>query len=273
MKRTNIFLILCGLLLATVSTSCISRMKTTGMSNGWYNIKNPEQNLVGSKPIVRASDFTNLHLDSAKIQGSGQTIYTITGNVVDREQWEKATQKAVGSHIGFIYYNRLVCAPRINSAVDNGRFMISFPVATPLEAAENVYANLISQQKDNPLGAWQRLYYKGTLPAASCPGTVYELTVKKFQHSGDGTFQLRLTYLEAENGKDTHVYYQGKLYTLRGSADNINDTVWQFIADDAANTTFNFLYTNDGNTLTLLNAKLERADTQLNYSLQLSARK
>lgn len=91
MKRTNIFLILCGLLLATVSTSCISRMKTTGMSNGWYNIKNPEQNLVGSKPIVRASDFTNLHLDSAKIQGSGQTIYTITGNVVDREQWEKAT--------------------------------------------------------------------------------------------------------------------------------------------------------------------------------------
>ena len=46
-----------------------------------------------------------------------------------------------------------------------------------------------------------------------------------------------------------------------------------FIADDAANTTFNFLYTNDGNTLTLLNAKLERADTQLNYSLQLSARK
>ena len=72
-----------------------------------------------------------------------------------------------------------------------------------LEAAENVYANLISQQKDNPLGAWQRLYYKGTLPAASCPGTVYELTVKKFQHSGDGTFQLRLTYLEAENGKET----------------------------------------------------------------------
>lgn len=267
MKLSKIIFAICGFLLAAMSTSCLSRLQTTGMANGWYDVKNPEQNLVGSKPIVRASDFTNLHLDSAKIQGSGQTIYTITGNVTDKEQWEKATQKAVGSYIGFIYDNRLVCAPRINSAVENGRFMISFPLATPLEAAENVYANLISQQKDNPLGAWKRLTYKGKLPSTSGHKAEYELTVKKFQNSGDGTFLLRLT----EN--DNCIYYQGKLYTLKGSADNINNTVWQFIADNTEKTTFNFLVENNGNTLTQLNAKLELPDNRQNHSLQLSARK
>lgn len=93
MKLSKIIFAICGFLLAAMSTSCLSRLQTTGMANGWYDVKNPEQNLVGSKPIVRASDFTNLHLDSAKIQGSGQTIYTITGNVTDKEQWEKAPKR------------------------------------------------------------------------------------------------------------------------------------------------------------------------------------
>ena len=40
--------------------------------------------------------------------------------------------------------------------------------------------------------------YEGLLPAADGPGIRYELTLENREHSGDGTYRLAMTYLEAE---------------------------------------------------------------------------
>lgn len=107
--------------------------------------------------------------------------------------------------------------------------------------------------------------WEGLLPAASCPGIRYELTLHSREHSGDGTFRLVMTYLEAEDGKDMSYAYCGRRYTLRGMAGDDNATVWQLAADDG--NTFNFQFERDKNALTLLNDKLERPQTKLNYTL------
>lgn len=117
------------------------------------------------------------------------------------------------------------------------------------------------------LGKMQVHSYEGLLPAASCPGIEYKLTIRNREHSGNGTFQLTLTYKEAENGEDRTFTYNGKRLTLRGIPGDDNATVWQCITDDN-NNIFNFLREN-ANTLTLLNDKCEKAKDNLNYSLTL----
>lgn len=109
--------------------------------------------------------------------------------------------------------------------------------------------------------------YEGTLPAASCPGIRYSLTIQNKEHSGDGTFTLTMTYIEAENGKDAVFNYKGKRFTQRGDATNNDATVWQLVADNGEDI-FNFLR-EDEKTLTLLNDKFEKSKTNLNYSLKL----
>lgn len=115
------------------------------------------------------------------------------------------------------------------------------------------------------LGEMQIHSYEGLLPAASCPGIEYSLTIRNRQHSGDGTFMLTLNYKEAENGEDQAFTYTGKRLTLRGIPGDDNATVWQCTTDDGKQT-FNFLC-EDEKTLTLLNDKFEKPRTELNYSL------
>lgn len=126
---------------------------------------------------------------------------------------------------------------------------------------------LIYSQRPDGLGAMQQHTYEGLLPAASCPGIVYSLSIRNWEHSGDGTFLLSLTYKEAENGKDQTVTYEGKRYTLRGMPGNDNATVWQLVPDNEKQI-FYFLV-EDGQTLTLLDNKMERIQSKLNYSLKL----
>ena len=64
--------------------------------------------------------------------------------------------------------------------------------------------------KNQALGALQTRTYEGTLPAASCSGIRYSLTIQNQEHSGNGTFTLTMTYIEAENGKDAIFNYKGK---------------------------------------------------------------
>lgn len=118
---------------------------------------------------------------------------------------------------------------------------------------------------DTSAGRMVSRRWEGLLPAASCPGIRYSLTVHSREHSGDGTFRLVMTYLEAEDGNDMSYAYSGRRYTLRGMAGDDNATVWQFVADNGE--TFNFQYDNVRNTLTLLNSKFERPQTKLNYTL------
>ena len=124
-------------------------------------------------------------------------------------------------------------------------------------------------QADNDvhLGAWQELHYEGILPAADCPGIRYTLTLRHREHSGDGTFQLQMTYLEAEDGKDVTFSYTGRRLTLRGIPSDADATVWQLLVDGKEKEVFNFLCEDD-QTLTLLNKDFEKNDSQLNYSLE-----
>lgn len=115
------------------------------------------------------------------------------------------------------------------------------------------------------LGAYLVRTYEGLLPAADGPGIRYTLTVNSREHSGDGTFSLIMTYLEAENGEDRSFTYEGKRLTLRGTPDNNDATVWQLVTDDGKDT-FNFLVESD-TTLTLLNDQFQRNDSKLNYTL------
>lgn len=115
------------------------------------------------------------------------------------------------------------------------------------------------------LGKLEVSTYKGLLPAASCPGIEYLLTIRHHEHSGDGTFSLRLTYKEAENGKDKTFAYIGKRFTQRGIPEDDNATVWQCISNDGKHI-FNFLR-EDETKLLLLNDKFEKPKSSLNYIL------
>ena len=121
--------------------------------------------------------------------------------------------------------------------------------------------------KNQALGALQTRTYEGTLPAASCSGIRYSLTIQNQEHSGNRTFTLTMTYIEAENGKDAIFNYKGKRFTQRGDATNNDAIVWQLVADNGKDI-FNFLR-EDEKTLTLLNDKFEKSETGLNYSLKL----
>ena len=124
-----------------------------------------------------------------------------------------------------------------------------------------------SAAADSSLGDWQERTYEGVLPAADTSGIRYTLTVRNREYSGDGTFVLAMTYLEAENGKDETVTYTGRRFTQRGSADDKDAVVWQLVADDG--TVFNFLLSKEGTSLTLLNDKFEKPQSGLNYTLRL----
>ena len=108
---------------------------------------------------------------------------------------------------------------------------------------------------------------KGILPAADGPGIRYQLALRHRQHSGDGSFLLRLTYLEAENGQNVTFAYTGKRLTQRGTPEDPNATVWQLIADQGEDV-YNFLQEKDGQSLTLLNRDFKKKQLPLNYTLK-----
>lgn len=139
--------------------------------------------------------------------------------------------------------------------------------ADEAQAASTDTAAIVASEDDVVLGEMQSHTYEGLLPAASCPGIEYRLTIRHREHSGDGTFELTLNYKEADDGQDKAFTYMGKRLTLRGIPGNDNATVWQCITEDGRET-FNFLREDD-TTITLLNDKCEKAQSQLNYSLKL----
>ncbi len=108
--------------------------------------------------------------------------------------------------------------------------------------------------------------YEGILPAADCPGIKYNLTLCSQENSGNGVFSLKMTYLEAENGKDVTFSSTGKQLTLRGSAMNPDDTVYELVPSNGSDPSY-FLVQDDS--LTLLNSQQEKAESKLNYTIKL----
>ncbi|MFR3488351.1 MAG: copper resistance protein NlpE N-terminal domain-containing protein [Alistipes ihumii] len=103
--------------------------------------------------------------------------------------------------------------------------------------------------------------YEGLLPAADGPGIRYELTLENREHSGDGTYRLAMTYLEAENGRDT-TFFERPMGTLRGTDDDPDATVYQLNIGDTTLEQINFLSYPDS--LIMLGADMAgRVETQL----------
>lgn len=117
-------------LICISSISCTTHFGNRKLADGWYHVENMENNIVKNRPIVKASDFTDMQIDSMRIDGSSQTIYTITGKCNDSEKFAEATEEAIGKHIAFLFDGKIVCAPKVNARIDSGNFMITFPAGT-----------------------------------------------------------------------------------------------------------------------------------------------
>lgn len=127
------------------------------------------------------------------------------------------------------------------------------------------YKVIDSLRIDPALGEVRQREYKGVIPSASGCAIEYTLLLYNQPHCGDGVYRLTQRYIEADKGKDTLVTTYGRQYTLRGDAVDIDATVYQLIPFTSSKAV-NLLRLPDG--LELLNKKLERADSKLNYTLR-----
>lgn len=188
-------------------------------------------------------DGKNLILTGKSI-GNGQTIaFTDTLEVVRLDQ----DTMSLGKHGMYrIDYFRVDSLESLN---DNGRINV-----------------LDSLKVQSDLGQLQTRVYKGVLPAASCSGIEYQVTLYNYEHSGDGVYEMVLTYIDADERGNSTYETTGRMYTLRGDAVDKNAVVYQLVPF-AEGETVNFLYQQDR--LQLLDQELKPIDSKLNYSLEL----
>ena len=114
-----------------------------------------------------------------------------------------------------------------------------------------------------------KVVFKGTLPAADCPGIVYELTLEEepllMLDEKYYLFVLKKTYLEANNGRDT-------TFTLDGQAERIYVEAelprgaYELLRLKNNNENVNFEILDDS-TLCLLNADGDLPENQSLYYL------
>lgn len=188
-------------------------------------------------------DGKNLILTGKSI-GNGQTIaFTDTLEVVRLDQ----DTMSLGKHGMYrIDYFRVDSLESLN---DNGRINV-----------------LDSLKVQSDLGQLQTRVYKGVLPAASCSGIEYQVTLYNYEHSGDGVYEMVLTYIDADERGNSTYETTGRMYTLRGDAVDKNAVVYQLVPF-AEGETVNFLYQQDR--LQLLDQEQKPIDSKLNYSLEL----
>lgn len=119
---------------------------------------------------------------------------------------------------------------------------------------------------DSKKGSVVQKQYKGTLPAADGPGIVYDLTLYYQQNSDDGVYELDATYLEANNGKDETFTSTGKQKVKKGMPSNANAVIYELIPSDGSMVVY---FLAEGDSLTMLNQDLQKAASDLNYTLTL----
>ena len=98
------------------------------------------------------------------------------------------------------------------------------------------------------------------------PGIVYDLTLFYQQDSDDGVYELDATYLEAENGKDQTFTSTGKRQVKKGTPADASAVIYELIPSDGSMV---FYFQAEGDSLTMLNQELQKAASNLNYTLKL----
>ena len=115
-----------------------------------------------------------------------------------------------------------------------------------------------------------KVVFKGTLPAADCPGIVYELTLEEepllMLNEKYYLFVLKKTYLEANNGRDTTYIQKGYGEYFWIEAEQPRGKYYFLRLKDNDNEIINFESINDS-TLCLLNADGDLPENQSLYYL------
>lgn len=108
--------------------------------------------------------------------------------------------------------------------------------------------------------------YTGVIPCADCPGIAMELKIKDAFTIESYQFELKETYLEAENGKDKCFVSKGMYNFWRGNSKDPDATIIVLNDDSAEQAKRLFLKISE-NELKVVNNKGEEADSKLNFSL------
>jgi preprotein translocase subunit SecD len=115
-----------------ISSLFLLGCSTNEQPDGWYLITDTKTMAPDKIPIVTASDFGALIIDSTR-QSSisdvfpGQVVFQITGKIkADKvKNFADATEKAVGKQIGFLYNGDIISAPVVNNRIESGYFSIT----------------------------------------------------------------------------------------------------------------------------------------------------
>ena len=111
--------------------------------------------------------------------------------------------------------------------------------------------------------------YEGVVPAASCTGMRYRISMYSVEGVSDGVYEMCLTYLEAEDGADVLIESRGRWSAVVGTPSDSLATVYRLVDSVKAKDTINLLY--GGAYLSILTRELEPINSELNYKLQLIA--
>lgn len=145
-------------------------------------------------------------------------------------------------------------------------------VLTTVETNNDVERSRINVQDslvmDPTAGAVINERFVGLLPAADGPGINYDLILVHQEGVTRGVYVLVMTYLEAENGRDTSFTQQGRYETMIGKDKDAGNKYILLQPFDGDSQTY-FLIEQDGN-LTMVNDNMQRADSNLNYTLKRS---
>lgn len=93
------------------------------LENGWYTLHIQNEDTIIHEPIVTVKDFVELKLDSSSVGN-----YFITGKVSKHKQqiWADKTAQSIGHHIGFVFQDSIITAPRVNASIKSGMFQLTF---------------------------------------------------------------------------------------------------------------------------------------------------
>lgn len=123
-----------------------------------------------------------------------------------------------------------------------------------------------SLKVDPKKGAVMQKKYKGTVPAADGSGIVYDLTLYYQMDSEDGVYELDATLQEAGSGQNQTFSSTGKRQVKKGTPVDESAVVYELIPSDG---TMVFYFQAEGDSLTMLNQDLQKAASDLNYTLKL----
>ena len=150
---------------------------------------------------------------------------------------------------------------------DEGVYTEDVVVTVPQETTRSGRNLSDSLKIDNNAGSVVNDKYTGLLPAADGPGIEYDLLLIRQDKNNHGVYELVMTYIEGDNnGGDLSFIDTGRYETITREQDGSTNNYIRLTPFNDGTQTF-FIIENNGN-LTLVNAELQRADSQLNYTLQ-----